>query len=113
MGEEPPMMISEDDGDKEELQEMKAKLTQVKEDKQKLEVELRELCHTYEALQLESIEKDNSLENANKKARIEEKCRDNTKQYLDSTDARLEHAKKGRDRARERNRQLEASLANT
>jgi len=47
MGEEPPMIISEDDEDtpvdKEELQEMKAKLTQVEEDRWKLKVELRDL----------------------------------------------------------------------
>jgi len=64
---------------------MKAKLTQVEKDRQKLEAELRELQKAYEALQLESVEKNNSLENANKKERVEEQPKNNTKHCLDMT----------------------------
>jgi len=78
----------------------------VEEDRKKLEAELLKLQKAYEALQLESIEKNNSLKNANKRAKVEEQHRKNTKHCLEVTYAK-------RDRARERKCRLEALLANT
>jgi len=87
MDEEPPITILEEneDMDQEDLQGIKTKLTQLKKDEQKLEVELIGVQKAYEALQLESVEKNKSLKNANKKATVEEQRKNNTKHYLDAT----------------------------